>query len=328
MATGDHDGTSTYEVLGGWVPYRDRTEAQQQHTDSWREATPRFCDVNAGIGELPKTALNFQLHLMLGGRPPRVYQQTGSCVGAGGAVAYADSMAGDIVYRGDQERVELPFPYATWGVGRFMGNMGGPGEGSFGSIQGEAVEKWGMLPMDAQGVPTHTQQEDWFWWTKNQEYSWSWPTKWPVDKATLDPVAAKYRIHKQVQAHTIEEMMQAAAQGYGITIASNYGSNTMRVKDGFLIATWDTSWAHQMCLDGYHTHPTLGRLWLDKNQWWKKAHPLCPYLQQFKIDGAFWIPEADILRNLKYRDTEVIIHSNTMGFEPRNLAAARLGIAA
>lgn len=251
-----------------------------------------------------------------------------NCVGAGGAVAYGDAMAGDVVYRGSQEAVEIPFPWATWGKGRELGGMNGRGEGSFGSAQAEAVEKWGYVPIDHPGVPQPKRDGDWLIWTKDDEYSYSWPGRFPIAEAQLTPEANKHRMGKVLPARTLAEIDQAAAQGYGITMASNYGSRTMTVKDGFLIAKWDGSWAHQMTIDGYKIVPSLGKLYLIKNQWGRKAHPACPFLTQFGVEGAFWMPEADLQRNLDSRNSEIEIHSNTGDFAPRPIPNNRMGIAA
>ena len=163
-------------------------------------------------------------------------------------------------------------------------------------------------------------------WTKSDEYEFSWPPSWPVSQATLDPIAAPYKIGKQVQATSVEEVRQAVAQGYGVTMASNYGSTSMSVVDGFLMAKWNSSWAHQMNLNGYAKHPSLGPVWLLLNQWGKSAHPACPYLSQYDVDGAFWLPEADLKKNMSLSDTEVIVHSNTGGFAVRDLTNNRMGL--
>lgn len=317
---------STYDHLGGWIPYPDRTQEQQAMSDSWRESTPMFGDLNSGITELPKEALNFKLWLMLGLRPLRIYQQYTSCVGAGGAVSYADAMAGDVVFRGSQESVEIPFPWATWGIGRQYGGMGGRGGGSYGSVQGRAVEEWGYVPIDFPGVPQPKRDGDWLVWTEEDEYNYSWPSKFPVAEATLRPEANKFRMGRQLQIRSLDELDNALAQGYGVTMASNYGSKTMKVRDGFLVATWDGSWAHQMTIDGY-IHAPFGKLYLIKNQWGRRAHPSCPYLSQYGVEGAFWVPEADIKRNMDKQYTEVIVHSSTGDFPIRKLPIERLGIA-
>lgn len=315
----------SYDYTGGWIPYEDRTSQQQLHSDQWADSRPLFGDINT-FGDLPDEALNFKSWLAIGLRPLRVYQQIGSCVGAGGAVAYGDAMAGDVYYRGEQESVELPCPWPTWGIGRELGGMNGRGEGSFGSAQAEAVEKWGYLPVDFPGLPQPRKDGDWLIWTKDDEYTYSWPRQFPVSANTLAPEAGKHRMGKQLPARTLAEIDQAAAQGYGITIASNYGSKTMRVKDGFLVASWDGSWAHQMTIDGYKIVPSLGKLYLFKNQWGRKAHPSCPFLSTFGVEGAFWVPEADLQKLVSNRNTEVHIHSSTGGFDLRKLDNNRMGI--
>lgn len=317
----------TYDQLGGWIPYPDRTPEQQLMSDQWREETPLFSVENSGLTELPNEALNFKLWLMLGQRPLRVLQSIGSCVGAGGAVAYGDAMAGDVVYRGSQESVEIPNWIPTWGIGRQLANMRGRGDGSYGGAQGKAVEKWGYLPLGTADLPQPKQDGDWLIWTRNDEYNYSWPPSFPTAESALRVEANKYRMGKQLQVSTIDELDNALAQGYGVTMASNYGSKTMKVRDGFLVATWDGSWAHQMTVDGYIKVPSLGKLYLIKNQWGRRAHPTCPYLSQYGVEGAFWMPEADMQRNIGKQYTEVIVHTSTGDFPLRKMPFDRMGIA-
>lgn len=317
----------SYDYNGGWIPDDQRTAQQQLQHQQWLDSVPMFGEANTGVA-LPDEALNFKSWILLGLRPLRIVQAIGSCVGCGGAVAYGDAMAGDVLYRGSQESVEIPFPFATWGKGRELGGMSGRGEGSFGSAQAEAVEKWGYLPIDHPGLPQPKRDGDWLIWTKDDEYAYSWPGKFPIAESQLTPTANKYRMGKVLPARTLAEIDQAAAQGYGITMASNYGSRTMTVKEGFLIAKWDGSWAHQMTIDGYKIVPSLGKLYLIKNQWGRKAHPACPYLTQYGVEGAFWMPESDLQRNIDSRNTEIEIHSNTGDFAPRPIPNNRMGIAA
>lgn len=314
------------DYSGGWIPDEQRTSQQKLQHQQWLDSVPLFGDENAGVA-LPEEALNFKSWLLLGLRPLRVWQLIGSCVGAADGVSDGDSMAGDVLYRGSQESVEIPFPWATWGKGREIAGMGGRGEGSYGSAQAEAVKTWGYLPIDHPGLPQPKKDGDWLVWTKDDEYSYSWPSRFPVPEDQLRTTANKYRMGTVLPARTLAEIDQAAAQGYGITMASNYGSRTMTVKEGFLVAKWDSSWAHQMTIDGYKITP-IGKLYLIKNQWGPKAHPACPYLTQFGVTGAFWMPEADLQKNIDNRNTEIFVHSNTGDFAPRPITNNRMGIAA
>lgn len=305
---------------GGWVPYPDRTEEQQKAHDAWADETPLFCDVNSGVN-LPEESIGFHAFEMLGMQQPRVWQQTGSCVGAGDAVADCNARAGDVVIRGDQERVELPFPYATWGYGRYLAGMGGPGEGSYGSIQARAAAEWGYLEFADSRVPRPTISDvSWYAWSAKQERQWSWPSGWPEKPSVLGETAKKFRAGRSVPAKTIEEVDQALAQCFGVTMASNYGSRneTMRTIDGLLVAKWDGEWAHQMCVDKFKT--VEGRkYYLILNQWGPRAHPSCPYVSRWGVRGCFWVPRDDLVRNLKMKYTEVMVHTSTGGFEPQNI---------
>lgn len=305
---------------GGWIPYEERTFDQQVMSDSFKHATPPFGAVNRGLGDLPKQALLFQAQIKATGKLlPRIWQKTGSCVGAAGAGADMDAMCGDILYRNTQEEVKLLFPYATWGIGRKLGNMRGRGDGSYGAVQARAENEWGMIAADDPHIPKYSERDGWYWWTAQQEREYSWPASWPVKEEELRPAANDRQVTHITRVTTWDELKQAFAQGYGVTCASMYGSRTMRVKSGRLMAIWDAAWPHQTFWGGYEEHPELGEIVLNNNQWGPNAHPECPYLSQFGVRGSFWMPKADVVKLLANRSAEIYVRSNTEDWPVRQL---------
>lgn len=317
----------------GWVPPAERTSAQSRGHGSWIENLPRFADLNRGV-DLPNFALNSLLALKvhkgnwLHNEPwLRVHQLSGSCVGAGGMQAQWDATIGDQAVRGDIESSVPGFWLATYGKGREIAGMGGRGEGSMGYAQAEAVHKWGFVRHDYPGVPQPNWNGRWMTFSGQTEIEWSWPARFPVK--IPDDEAGKNQCLYMAKIRNTDEMAQAAAQGYGLTQASMFGTSP-RVRDGILIGDWDDSWAHQMCDDGYATHPNFGRVWRVKNQW-HEAHPPCPFFDglvkqactqlgvtaNFDPDfGSFWVTDKTMQKIIDAGD-EVFAIGNTEGFDAR-----------
>lgn len=310
----------TGELATGWIPPSERDFAQKCLTAEFDEVTPRFGDVNVGV-DLPKHALLYECEKKAtGSLLPRIWQKSGSCVGAGGARAYGQTMCGDIVHRQTVEEVPLLFPWATYGIGREIAGMRGRGDGSFGAAQAKAVSEsgFGMLRADDQRLPQPTIRDGWAWWSAQIEKEWSWPKQWPIGRDVLAPDANNHQISYVARIKSWDELCQAFAQGYGVTCASMFGTRP-RVQDGFLVGEWNDSWAHQMSWAGYYTHDSLGELVAVDNQWGPGAHPECPFLSQLGVRGSFWIRKTTVERLLSSGDAEVFAHGNSEDWPLRTI---------
>lgn len=311
----------------GWISPAHRTPEQLRLTYAYHQS---LRPVYRG-DPVPDTALLPLLELRVLGRlAPRIWQQSGSCVGAGAARAYLHAIIGDIACRGDRETVEVCYPWATYGMGRQLGGLRGRGDGSFGAAQAQAVREWGMLRSTDSRLPKATQTGLWLRWTAETEREWSWPPSWPVRIEASE--AQQYRIGEAARITTVQQAAEMVARGYGITLASMLGTSGARDRGGVLIANWDDQWAHQMPVPGYATHPQEGRIWLVDNNWGPGAHKACPWLAGLlraeaerlgvaaalqEYAGSFWIHESTFADVLADRNTECYAHSDTAGFDPR-----------
>lgn len=311
-------------ILAGWIPYEERTFDQQVESDQFRENTAPFGAVNPGVGDLPKHALLYDLEIKATGRRlNRVWQKTGSCVGAGAARCYGQTMCGDICVRKTVEEVKELFPWTTYGIGRQMGGMRGPGNGSYGSVQARAAREWGLTAADDPRFPKPTIKDGWIYWSASIEMAYSSPSRWPVKEVDLRPGANERQVLNTARVTKWEELLQAFAQGYGVTCASMFGTR-QKVKEGFAIGEWNGSWAHQMSWSGYYEHPTFGVLVACDNQWgpcrsWPGSPPECPFLTSKGVYGSFWIPQKTIEKILSQRSAEVYVHSDTEDWPVRQL---------
>jgi hypothetical protein len=315
----------------GWIPPSDRTVEQLDLTKEFHRDAPKYFDVAAPVA-LPDVALSSLLCLKVTGKGPvRIHQQTGSCVGAGGEKGSFDAAIGDIAVRGDHEDPSVAFWLPTYGVGRQIAGLRGRGDGSFGAAQAKAGKEFGRVIVTDNRAPKPTFKGDWMVYPANTETEWSWPPQFP--SKDLAETAGRNRMGAVVQVKTTDEAAALKAQGYGLTIASMFGT-AMRppVKDGVLLASWTDEWAHQMSIDGYAIHASLGRIWKIDNQW-HNAHGNCHFydglVKSFcegngiadpgQLFGSFWITDATFTTILGKRDAECYGHSNTGGFPARTI---------
>lgn len=300
-----------------WIPFPLRSKAHQ----ALGEMRDRYrCKTRRAPGKLPERCLAADVERCATGGDLlwRCFQQIGSCVGAGASKAYYSTMASDNVRRGDQGKIPMIFPFATWGWGRQIAQMGGRGGGSSGSAQAQAVSEMGILLADFPGLPRPTIKSwngktVWIWWSGATETEWSWPRQWPLP---IEQVKANMQAHQCTKIHNIEtteDVVASCIEGDWPTIASDFGCDRPQIKEGYLIATRDTSWSHQMSIGGFVVHPTLGLLFEIDNQWSPEAGPYrnpCPFLSSIGVDGSFWITEKTLAEILKGRWTECWTHSN------------------
>lgn len=309
--------------MTGWIPPDQRTQEQQsEHESVLASMVPRFNAVNPMTAPVPETCIALDMLVKttntIGLWP---WQIEGSCVGVGGAMADQFTMAGDVLNKGDAEEIILPFPFATWGVGRQLGGLRGRGDGSFGGAQIKAESEFGYIAHNDQAVPQGTVVDGhWIKWSSRIELDYSWPPQFPVAMEKLKQIANPQRLTGWAQLKTLEELEQAFAQGYGVTQASNWGCENPRVVDGRLTGKRNARWPHQTWQGG-PDRSTGKRWWLWGNQWGKSAHGVCPWMANrygsfgFK-GGIMWIDDQDMQSILS--EDEVFARSGTGGFPLRN----------
>lgn len=310
----------------GWIPPQERTYEMIAVDEAVKDLMPAFSDVNKG-DDLPNEVLLCDLEMKATGSIIQCRQWSGSCVGTAAAKAYFQASAGDAVHRGDNEQVKFCFPYATYGMGRKLGGMNRTGEGSFGTAQARAVKEWGMLPGDDNRLPQPNESSlkgGWLSYSERTEIEWSYPNNWPINELELRKDANQFQILDTAQVRSADEVRKALSQGYGVTLASMFGTRNEKVSDGYLIGDWNDRWAHQMSCGGYSTSDKHGVLFWIQNQWGSAAHPACPKMKAKGVVGGFWIAERNMAEIV--RTGEVFIHSNTEGFPVRRYDWQTVGI--
>lgn len=95
---------------------------------------------------------------MVYGTDLMLYQLIGNCVGASHAMLCASRYAYEILAEGDPEEplgtgmLGCPWIPYSYGVGRLVGDMLGPGDGSYCGAQIEGTQKYGFIPCFTEGL--------------------------------------------------------------------------------------------------------------------------------------------------------------------------------
>ena len=223
-----------------------------------------------------------------GAHLPNYPQEIGDCVSFGAKNALEYLQARQIYQAGQAHQFRKIFPPYIYGTSRVDVGRGrlGRDDGSVGAWAAKSVQTLGVLPSDAPDVP---------------EYSGAiarqWGSRGVPDK--FKAIAREQLVQTVAQVDTAEEARDAICNGYPVTIASNFGTRSIRERDGRMVAKWDSSWAHQMCLVGYDGSGKNAYFYV-LNSWGPNAHPQ-------PIDGeppgGFWITFRDCDKIVRQGDS-------------------------
>jgi hypothetical protein len=211
---------------------------------------------------LPVKAANGGKHL------PNVAQQTGDCVsfGLANAIAYRIAL--------HDSTIVDPFEPYFYGLARVTIGKNSPPCRSAGAMPSYAIEgfkRHGLLLTSEAGVAYSGRLAD--------QWGCQGPPRDALDKARPRIGGDAYPIRSAAEAR------DAICNGYPLTVASDFGTRTIRIKDGRQVARWDDSWPHQMCSIGYDGEPSTDYFYI-LNSWGANAHP-AP--QQDEPPGGFWV---------------------------------------
>ena len=229
-----------------------------------------------------------------------VRQEIGDCVSWGyrNAVAYLLAVA---VVTGDASEFQDIYPPFIYGTSRVQ--VGGgrlSGDGSLGAWASKAVHEFGVLSVEADGVPRYS-----------GSIAREWGRRGPPEKFL--GIADEFTVETVSQITTPEDARDAICNGYPVPICSQFGSRTFYQKDGRWIARGDASWAHCMCLIGYDGSASEPYFYC-LNSWGTDAHE--PPMNG-EPPGGFWITWQQADRILRGGDSFAL--SNFAGFKARDL---------
>ena len=159
----------------------------------------------------------------------------------------------------------------------------------------------------------------WMKYTKQQEIDWSYAPQWPVPYEELRQDAAAQGFADQTRIRTVQDAQQAAAQGYGLTIAAGFlEMGKINPTDGLLISDFRHRGGHQQGLGGYLTHPKHGVLWQIDNNWFD-VHGHDEILAPMGVVGSFWIRNRRLEELLRDPQTEVMAVNSSGNWKTRKI---------
>lgn len=236
------------------------------------------------------------------------------CVGNGGGQATWYLSAAEVVRLRDPEQVILPFYLLPYGRSRFHAGMRGRGDGSFGSAFAKAIRTEGILPATTEGLPKWTDQGG-ITWGSSVEYEWSdgaaIPSKWME-------MSKKHLVKTTAQLRSADDAREALRNYYPCTIASDWGGQMRPTQQGepaVLLNRRTTTWMHQMSLQGWWDHPTLGEIFYILNSWGVDAHGQPP---DDAPPGGFWVKKSEMESIIRQGDS--FAFSQFDGFPAQDLS--------
>lgn len=264
------------EIDCGWIPPHKRTPAQNRIDEEIRKSLPRFTLRGRFAADKRRYCL-WKAHVTLTGKFHRYnWQQTGSCVGAGGDNALKTLQAVEIVLKGERERMLDNWWLYAYGRSRHHAGMRGQGEGSVGSAWAKAINTDGFFEIDPDGepdLPDYQDREDWIVQPSRTEMQWSDGGRIAENWLRL---GRKRRVKTVSRIRNKDEAFEAVANGYPLTQASNFGFSRPKVKgtkNPIRVAEWNGKWSHQTFIDEAWDHEELSGIYFHwGNNWGPDAH--------------------------------------------------------
>ena len=236
---------------------------------------------------------------------PTHSQDTGNCVAAGLAGTGMKLQVLEIALAGQEEKFRewyVPWIYA---VSRNQIGGGLRGGGSLGVWGARAVNEYGVLFCDDEGVPKYSGYSD----------------KWGSSRNVRSPEYQKFfqvaedNKVETVRATSVDEMVELMDAGYLLTIASaqgfekSDGSAYVVEHKGLAVYRPRGSWMHQMHITDMRREPEL--MFYRMNQWGPKFPGY--FEMQDETPGGAWNLASDLEDELRSGDAEVYGYCNFQG---------------
>ena len=295
-----------FVVNSGWVPDPEAVEAVVSQM-----AVPYFADTAAGkvVQGDPGHIYLWDLQQKVLGHAPPVHNQNpvGSCVSFGTARAVEKSLAAQIV-AGDRFEFTDVCEEVIYGGSRV--EVGGGrirGDGSVCAWAAKFVKEYGAIPRGTYELDGKTYDLTRYDPARCRD----WGRHGVPDQ--LEPKVREFQAGDAALVRSWAEAKKALAQGYGIAICSNQGFDMRRDANG--VCRPRGSWAHCMCLDGFHTEggKEYGHI---ENSWGKNAHT-GPVGWGDPTTAGFWADAKVVDRMLRQGDSWAF--SAVKGFPEREL---------
>lgn len=220
---------------------------------------------------------------------PNYPQQTGDCVAFGTRSAAEYFTAAAVANGVIESDVKLVFPPHIYGGSRVTIGRGrlGRSAGSVGAWAAAWVRDYGVLPADTPGLPPYSGRLSDEWGVRG------------VPQKFVD-ASKEFLFRTVAPVRNARDVRDAVCNGYPVTIASDFGTRTIRAIDGRRVAIRDGRWMHQMVIVGYDGETGSRPYYYVLNSWGPNAHP-APL--QGEPPGGFWITDADVEYIVRQNDS-------------------------
>lgn len=306
-------------IACGWVPPDKRTKDQADAAAEAIAAMPAF-HIRGRFTLAERRYPLWKARVsVLGGHKGYIWQSVGSCVGAGGDNMLGTLVCLEILLGQPEEYKHRWWPY-TWGRSRYHAGITGRGDGSTGAGWAQAIKEDGIFEHDPAGMadlPDFKEKGMWLQLPGSVELDWSAGEKIKPEWVEL---GRKHLVKTVSMMRSADDCVEALANGYPITQASNFGFSPMVPRPQgdppVRLVTWNGSWSHQTYIDEVWDHPTLGMIFRWGNNWGLAHGPAL-------ADE----PESSVYITAKTldqicRNGEVIAFSAFDGFPARELSFA------
>lgn len=240
-------------------------------------------------------------------------QKTGDCVAFGGknAIEYVQCVQISKGVRSQFKKVNPSYLYGTGRVLEGNGRLRGRA-GSTGSWMALAVQKYGAIAIDLEGVPAYSKELS-DAWGDDRAYK---------GKTFRDFVDAgdDHLIKTVARINNVTELAEALDNGYPVTIACNQGFEMAAGADGFHDPSG--SWPHQMTFTGHDIHGK--RPWVGLLNSWGDAHGKIVDFETNEAWPAGMLRIKPEVADRMIRSGEAYAYSQFDGFRGQNLDAGRL----
>lgn len=223
------------------------------------------------------------------------------------AAAEPDLGARKQIIKNGRIRFRPVFPPYYYGTGRvYIGNGSlGNGDGSIGSWMAAAVEKYGTLFSDGNGVPRYSGSLARQWGDRNPR----------SDLDNFLAQADEFDVQSAARVRSWQELVDGVANGYPATTASSYGFDMEPGRDGF--HRQRGSWSHAMCIIGVDDEwPEPYAIIL--NSWGNVHGELFDLYTGEKLPYGCLRVKRSVIESM-IRNGELFLYSNFVGFPERQL---------
>jgi hypothetical protein len=233
--------------------------------------------------------------------PPQDQRDVGSCVSFGSGRAVERTLAVQ-VSSGEPFEFKHVVEEMIYGGSRVeIGNGRIRGDGSVGAWAAKFLTMYGVVPRGVYDKYDLTKYD-----TRRCR---DWGRYGVPDD--LEPEAKKYPAGDCTLIQSAAEAQRALSQGYGIFVCSGQGFSRQRDQNG--VARASGSWAHCMCIDGYHQEGNTLYFHIE-NSWGSNYH-VGPVGWGNPSTAGFWAVASVVDRMLREGDSFAV--SAVKGFPAR-----------